>query len=164
MWADKFYTQTLLLKAFYLLFWYQVFTWVSLRFSRCAMSNRSCTLRYFCFSKDSSRDWSCLSLKIVRALRDLRLSGLSDRFGPTKKWSMGLAQKKTRSTVRLTTSSSIRIPNVSAVQFWFGVTFEDVWDKKTAGDAQRLVYIHVRHKMFVRSFPVLSERDETSLA
>ena len=41
-----------------LLFWYQVFTWVSVKFSLAASSCLSCTDKYFCFSKDLSSVWS----------------------------------------------------------------------------------------------------------
>lgn len=51
----------------YLRFWYQVFTWVSVRFSLAASSMRSCTLRYFCLSKFVSRVCSWWSVKAVRA-------------------------------------------------------------------------------------------------
>lgn len=47
---------------------------MSLRFSLFANSIRSWTDKYFCFSKHSSNACSCLSVKIVRALRDFLLS------------------------------------------------------------------------------------------
>lgn len=53
----------------YLLFWYQVLTWVSLSCSEAASSIRSWTLRYFCFWKLLSSLDSCWSLNAVRALR-----------------------------------------------------------------------------------------------
>ncbi len=55
--------------SFYLLFWYQVFTCVSVRLRRAASSMRSCTLRYFCRSKLLSRELSWWSVNAVRALR-----------------------------------------------------------------------------------------------
>lgn len=51
----------------YLLFWYHVFTWVSVSCSLAASSILSCTLRYFCRSKLFSRVWSWWSVKAVRA-------------------------------------------------------------------------------------------------
>ena len=51
----------------YLLFWYQVFTWVSVRLSLAASSILSWTERYFCLSKLDSRVWSWLSVKAVLA-------------------------------------------------------------------------------------------------
>ena len=65
----------------YLLFWYQVLTWVSVRFSFAASSIRSCTLRYFWRSKVFSRLFSWWSVKAVRAflgfLGLMRFGGLS---------------------------------------------------------------------------------------
>lgn len=51
----------------HLLFWYQVLTCVSVRFSLDASSMRSWTLRYFCLSKLFSRLFSWWSVKAVRA-------------------------------------------------------------------------------------------------
>ena len=51
----------------YLLFWYQVFTWVSVRLSLAASSILSWTERYFCLSKLDSKVCSWLSVKAVRA-------------------------------------------------------------------------------------------------
>ena len=53
----------------YLLFWYQVFTWVSVRLSLAASSILSWTDKYFCLSKLLSKVWSWLSEKAVRAFR-----------------------------------------------------------------------------------------------
>lgn len=53
----------------YLLFWYHVFTCVSVSCSFAASSILSCTLRYFCRSKLFSRVWSWWSVNAVRALR-----------------------------------------------------------------------------------------------
>ena len=57
----------------YLLFWYQVLTWVSVRLSLAASSSRSWTLRYFWRSKLFSNVCSWWSVNAVRALRCLRL-------------------------------------------------------------------------------------------
>lgn len=51
----------------HLLFWYQVFTCVSVRFSLDASSMRSWTLRYFCLSKLFSRLFNWWSVKAVLA-------------------------------------------------------------------------------------------------
>ena len=51
----------------YLRFWNHVFTCVSVRLSLAASSWRSWTLRYFCFSNDFSKFWSCESENAVRA-------------------------------------------------------------------------------------------------
>ena len=56
----------------YLRFWYQVFTWVSVRLSLAANSSRSWTLRYFWRSKLFSSVCSWWSVKAVRALRCFR--------------------------------------------------------------------------------------------
>ena len=53
----------------YRLFWYQVFTCVSVRLSFAANSIRSWTLRYFWRSNDFSKQWSWWSVNAVRALR-----------------------------------------------------------------------------------------------
>ena len=53
----------------YLLFWYHVFTCVSVSCSFAASSILSCTLRYFCRSKLFSRVCSWWSVKAVRAFR-----------------------------------------------------------------------------------------------
>lgn len=64
---------------FYLLFWYHVFTCVSVRLREAANSILSCTLRYFCLSKLRSSWASWWSVKAVRALRGFfsRTGGLS---------------------------------------------------------------------------------------
>ena len=54
----------------YLLFWYQVFTWVSVRFNLAASSIRSCTLRYFWRSKFDSKVLSWWSVNAVLAFLD----------------------------------------------------------------------------------------------
>ncbi len=54
-------------RKYYLRFWYQVLTWVSVRFNFAANSIRSWTERYFWRSKVFSRVWSCRSVKAVRA-------------------------------------------------------------------------------------------------
>ena len=51
----------------YLLFWYHVFTWVSVRLSLAASSILSCTDKYFCLSKLLSKVCNWLSEKAVRA-------------------------------------------------------------------------------------------------
>ena len=48
-------------------FWNHVLTCVSVRLSLAANSWRSWTLRYFCFSNDFSKFWSCESENAVRA-------------------------------------------------------------------------------------------------
>lgn len=53
----------------YLRFWYQVLTWVSLRFNLEASSMRSWTLRYFWRSKLCSRVFNWWSVNAVRAFR-----------------------------------------------------------------------------------------------
>lgn len=57
----------------YLLFWYQVFTWVSDKLSFDASSMRSCTLRYFCRSKLFSKELSWWSVNAVLAFRGFLL-------------------------------------------------------------------------------------------
>ena len=59
----------IILRITHLLFWYQVFTCVSVRLSLAASSILSCTLRYFCRSKLFSRQPSWWSVKAVRAFR-----------------------------------------------------------------------------------------------
>ena len=51
----------------YLLFWYQVFTWVSVRLSLAASSILSWTDKYFCLSKLVSKVCSWESVNAVRA-------------------------------------------------------------------------------------------------
>lgn len=74
----------------YLLFWYQVLTWVSLSCSEAASSMRSWTLRYFCFWKLLSSLDSCWSLNAVRALRGFfRRPAAGSEAPPCTEWMTG---------------------------------------------------------------------------
>ena len=81
---DIFVAMTLSLrKHAYLLFWYHVFTWVSVRFSRAASSILSWTLKYFCLSKLDSSELSWWSVKAVRAFRGFLGFRLDDWSPPS---------------------------------------------------------------------------------
>lgn len=101
---------------FYLRFWYQVLTCVSVRLREAASSMRSWTLRYFCRSKLRSSWASWWSVKAVRAflgflsrtwglslLLEISLSPSSFTGGQKKKrneWEVGNQRQWKKNTVR----------------------------------------------------------------
>lgn len=119
--------------AAYLLFWYHVFTCVSVKLSLAANSILSCTLKYFCRSKLFSNVCNCKSVNAVRAFRCFLLK---DELVPPELPSHGRFEPPPTLN-----ESSFVWPITKIKKF---ISFANLWDKFRSERFKLCAYVLLR--------------------